>query len=798
MKIHINLGLVLTLFTALCCANIVQAASGEIRITLYDTDTNRTISDAQIELQARDQTDLAPQITDAQGQGLFSELPPGLYDAEIHHPNYQAGRLTSIRVQSGKLTPVELKLKFTSSGVEEVVVYATEEQGERLGSVGSSRLNRESLRSAPGGGGDVLRSLDGLPGLFSDGDFSSYTVRGNGPRDNLILVDGIELDSVVHFSDAFGDREELEGGGRYSIFAPNIVNSATFQPGGWGPRYAGKAGSLLELEVAKGNPETATFTANLDIAGPELGYSGPSGFHKDTSFLFSARHLDFTTLFETVGLDDIGKPKLSDIIFKSSSQLGDASTLEFLAIYASEAYERNVENVLATDEKNNGDWGSIDLVDNTRDMDLLAITWIQQFGNTAELSNKLYSRGYSEETDSGEAYPDLTPVNTPARDIITRPDIMYSHRKESELGWLIDFGVDNGLGRIESGIVLAQEDVLAEQSLSGDWYYFVFDSRDYRPDPDQKFLVLTPEQIDNRYDDSENRYAFYLNQRIDIGALELRAGARYDYDSYTEQGITSPRIGAAWQVGDRTFLSATAGRYHQHPDIKPRASKSIGLQNEIIDQISLGIRYAFDSNLSVSVEPYYQELSDLIVEQDGIEGLYANTGSGEIYGVDTSLVRQFSERWSGTFTYSYNQAKVKDADNQNSYDADFSRPHAFTIGGVWEISSHWKLSARWKWASGTPSDSYIVHDNVLGDGNPLRYSRETTAYNTGRYGAYKSLNFRIDYFHRIGPVGLTAFLDVLNALGSSNPSNNEFNMLAGKNFEEEGAALPLMGVRLDW
>ena len=48
------------------------------------------------------------------------------------------------------------------------------------GGVGSSYLDREHLRTATGSGADVLRALDGLPGLHSTGEFASFTVRGRG------------------------------------------------------------------------------------------------------------------------------------------------------------------------------------------------------------------------------------------------------------------------------------------------------------------------------------------------------------------------------------------------------------------------------------------------------------------------------------------------------------------------------------------------------------------------------------------------------------------------------------------
>jgi hypothetical protein len=75
-----------------------------------------------------------------------------------------------------------------------------------------------------------MRALDGLPGLISTGDFANFSVRGRGPRDNLIFVDDLPFDRVVHFDQTLGEEEDIGGGGRFSIFAPNSIAGAEFFP----------------------------------------------------------------------------------------------------------------------------------------------------------------------------------------------------------------------------------------------------------------------------------------------------------------------------------------------------------------------------------------------------------------------------------------------------------------------------------------------------------------------------------------------------------------------------------------
>ena len=75
----------------------------------------------------------------------------------------------------------------------------------------------------------------------------------------MILVDGIPFDRVTHFDQSIGEGEDVAGGGRFSIFAPNLIQEADFLPGGFPAAYGGKNGSLLRLTVAEGNPVTEPF-----------------------------------------------------------------------------------------------------------------------------------------------------------------------------------------------------------------------------------------------------------------------------------------------------------------------------------------------------------------------------------------------------------------------------------------------------------------------------------------------------------------------------------------------------------
>ena len=151
-----------------------------------------------------------------------------------------------------------------------------------------------------------------------------------------------------------------------------------------------------------------------------------------------------------------------------------------------------------------------------------------------------------------------------------------------------------------------------------------------------------------------------------------------------------------------------------------------------------------------------------------------------------------------TATYSYNDAVVDRKDGRGDVVDDFSREHVATLGLTWEISDRWKVAGRYKYLSGTPDDDFIIHSDVLGPGELLRYSKEITERNVGRNSGSGSLNARVDYQRAFGPIDVTAFLDVINVTAASSSDDSEFDYRRGIEVKDDSEAEPLIGLRFDY
>ena len=716
--------LVALLWLLVAPAAFGQADSGAIRVTTLSAESGRPIAGALITVTPRGRAPLR-QATGEDGMADFTALATGLYAVTADADGMLTGLEPSVRVSARKTTPLTMNLVAADGAIEEVVVVARALQADRYGPASGSILNREELRSAVGTGSDVMRALDGLPGLVSTGDFANFTVRGRGPRDNLIFVDGLPFDKVVHFDQTLGEDEDVGGGGRFSIFAPNSITSAEFSPGGWSAAYGGRSGSLLQLNVAGGTPSPSA-SLRVDIAGVEFNYEGPSGVLDNTTMFLTARRFDFGRVFEFIDQADIGTPELTDVILKTVTDLDADNSVEVLAILAPETYTRNIDNVLESPN-----FEDVGLIDAEQDLGLFGITWRRLVGNASQWTNRLYYRDSDKTSSEGEAFPDLVPPGTAPGDVPVNERILTVQEQESELGWRSDFETGNRFGPLSLGLRLTQVDSDFSTRLREDWIRYVYRSTDPRP-PGQDFIVLTPGNVNADFDDSATNLAVYGEQVFELGDWDLRAGLRYDRDGFSDESLVSPRLALNGPLTNDLRLSASAGVFYQSPRSLVRAANpaNAGLENERITHFSVGASYDFADNWSLLVEPYYQQLDKLIVAEGRTTARVDNAGDGTNYGVDVVVSRNFDNGWFANASYSYNRAERNDGDGTADYPFDFSRPHFFTLGGSWEINARWKIGARWKYASGRPTDDFVINEDVLGAALPPRFSKELTTRNT--------------------------------------------------------------------
>jgi hypothetical protein len=767
------------------------AQTASVRGTVVDAVTGRGIEGAAIELRAGSRA-LGTAVSGRDGAYAVPNLPEGLAALTVRRNGYLDAREAEVRTVAGQVTRLDVELVRRPAALEEIVVSAKAVGRPQASSVTANRLTREEIRRGAGTAGDVFRGLDVLPGVASTGEFSNFTVRGRGPRDNLILIDGIPFDKVVHFDRSLGEEEDIGGGGRFAIFAQNVVGSAEFQAGGWSAAQGGRNGSLLALNVAEGNPDSASLGARVDIGGAELTYDGPSYFADNTSLVLSARAFDFGTTFDLIGQDDLGDPELADLLFKSVTDVSDNHRVSLLALYSPERFERDLDNVLASP-----DFEDVALLNTRQDSALAALTWRWLVGRDGRLTNAIYLRDSDKNSRQGEVYPDQRVAGGAIR---VRPDILTIDENEREIGWRADYTAPTGLGVLSLGARVERLSLDFTTRLAGDWIRYIYDRDDFRPSPTQKFVLLTPARVNAAFDDAVTRGAVYADHTFELGAVTVRPGLRFDRDGIAKESLWSPRLAIDWFASDATRIVVTGGVYYQTPrflDVAADPSNN-RLRSERSTQASLGVEHFLNPDTKATAEIYVQDLGNLTVAGDETSGLFTNSGVGSAKGIDLGLQRRLASDWSASLAYSYSRARRDDKRGEGPYPADFNRPHVVTLAGSWQPNDRWAFAAKWKFASGRPTDGFIINRNIFNDPMFMRFSKEIVSNNTARLRDFHALNARVDYRRRFGGVSLIAFLDVINVYGRRNIDSLEFDERRGVNVFGDFSVFPQIGLKVEF
>ena len=162
---------ILAFIATILTAQAAGAATGDMRLTAVSED-NRPIAGVKLTIESRDGR-AASVTTDVSGESDVTGLTTGFYRVTAVHEDFIQVVEPSIRIVRGKAIPVSfvLRRKDGEKAIEEVVVVADAIRVDAFGSVSNAYLDREHLRTATGSGADVLRALDGLPGLISTGEF---------------------------------------------------------------------------------------------------------------------------------------------------------------------------------------------------------------------------------------------------------------------------------------------------------------------------------------------------------------------------------------------------------------------------------------------------------------------------------------------------------------------------------------------------------------------------------------------------------------------------------------------------
>jgi len=762
---------------------------GIIQGTITDKENTLPISNAKLTLLQSNSSC----ISDSLGRYLFTDIPSGTYSIEVQSTTHETFIVNDVNVLVNKTTVVQIELQeiIVKIGAAEVKTQAFE--NNRSNPVSGYSFSREEISLNPGAQGDIFRAIGMLPGVSSSGGiYSAIAVRGQGVRDNVYLVDDIPLTEVGHLegNSFFNDPN----GGRFSIFAPRVIDNAQFIGGGFSADYGRRSASYLGLRIKEGNNVNSIFDGQVDLLGVNLNAEGPSKIMKNTSFFLSARYQNFYGLVNLIGLKDIGLPIYGDFLLKTSTALNAKNKLNFLFMVCPEHYVRDIDNVYADKNLN-----LLYLPDFKRNKIIIGLNLRTLTGTNSVWKNILYYNKYTSNVAVGKAYPTADSSATLLNPTIPF-DVSIQTQKysESKIGYrsLYNYNLHKN-HRISLGF---ECDVLAlknERRLENNDTNFVF-RRSELIQPNVLYQVISPNLVNATFEDLKFNTSLFSTYSLSLGKrISLNMGIRYDYTGFSKQHAWSPRLSGSYYLSDNSSISMALGKYYQDPVYSDIADNQ-KLKMEEVTQYIASFKHTFGMGIRFTLEAWYKDFDNLVVTPIGGSIFKNNNGTGYGKGLDVNLTKKLVKKLHGQIGYSYIEILRNDHDGFGSYNFAFSQPHQINFMVSHKTSKHFTFSLKYRYATGKPKDEYIIHRDVLNNTSYLRYSKEIIGKNAARLPNFKSLDIRVNYHFNAKTARLTAFFDVVNIANKQIANAESFNPISGKNYFDGLAIFPTGGLKFEF
>ena len=705
--------------------------------------------------------------------GFFSlTLPAGTKQILISYVGYEE-QAFEIELTGNKQQNIKLK---TDLLLEEVVITAEPEMAERT-QMSTVNLSTKDIKSLPAllGEVDVLKTIQLMPGIQSGNEGSSgLYVRGGGPDQNLILLDGVPVYNASHLF------------GFFSVFNADAINNVNVIKGGFPARYGGRLSSVIDISMKEGNNQAFHGEGSIGLVSSKLTLEGPIK-SENTSFIVSGRRTYIDALASPIiraasqGTTRAGY-YFYDINAKVNHRFSDKDRV-YISAYTGldKGFTRFRDsylsrgNELEYEEYAGLDWGNI----------TTAIRWNHVFGPklfanmTATYSKYEFdvrSEFEDEVEENGQIETEEERIRyfSGIRDYAIKLDLDYAPSPVHA----VKSGISLTQHRFNPGVLALNSTLDRDTTLGATnrdaFEYFAYIEDDFKVS--DKFKVNLGVHFSGFHVDGES-----------YTSLQPRIAGRY---------LIAPGFSAkASFVKMAQFIHLLTNSGIGLPtDLWVPATGRIGPQSST--QFAIGLARNFDSGVEISLEAYTKEMNDLIAYREGATYFSVDdswedrvtVGDGQSRGVElyVSKTKGRLTGWVG-YTLSKTTRQFDDLNEGREFPYRYDRRHDISIASVFQVRDGLELSGTWVYGTGNAITLPVGRFKVV-DQNDNFFNDEVEIYD-GRNGfrmrAYHRLDLSISWIKDKGKRGTRTWsLGVYNAYSRANPFfiNTGFDRQGNKRF----------------
>ncbi|MDP6923064.1 MAG: TonB-dependent receptor, partial [Lutibacter sp.] len=490
--------------------------------------------------------------------------------------------------------------------LEEVVISASgsEKIHERT-QMSAIKIPMKQIEKLPTfmGERDILKTIQLLPGIQSGSEGTSgLYVRGGGPDQNLILLDGVPVYNASHLF------------GFFSVFNSSAINNVEIIKGGFPARFGGRVSSVLDIRMKEGNSKKISGEASIGLVSSKLTIEGPIVKDK-TSFIVSGRRTYIDILAQpfirAAAKGEENKVKAGyyfyDLNAKINHKFSDKSRL-FLSTYMGKdrAYSE-IENSYndagtgyETAFNSSLQWGNI-----TTALRYNQIINKKLFANvTGTYSRYQFDLGF---------------------DVATMVSPQDSAAYNEQYGFNYISGIYDWGGKIDFDYMPGPNHYI--RFGVGNIYHT------FTPGVNTAVVQAGQTNIDTTFGSSKiyaHEISAYIEDDIKIGArLKINPGLHYSMFLVRDSSYLNfePRFSMNYLIREDLSIKASYARMAQYLHLL--ANGTIGLPTDlwvpvtdsvppvVADQYALGLAYTLQNKYEISLEGYYKKMNNLIEYKDG-------------------------------------------------------------------------------------------------------------------------------------------------------------------------------------
>ena len=565
-----------------------------------------------------------------------------------------------------------------------------------LSKVKSTQMSRieipvETIKNLPVllGEVDIIKTIQLLPGVQSGSEGASgLYVRGGGPDQNLVLLDGVPVYNVNHLF------------GFFSVFNADAINTVSLTKGGFPARYGGRLSSVLDIRMKEGNTKEIKGEGSVGIISSKLAIEGPIVKDK-TSFIVSGRRtyidiLSYPIQYFMAKSEDIDKLRAGyyfyDVNAKINHKFSDKSRL-YLSSYmgSDKVYALIKDKGYNYKEENNFKlrWGNI----------TSALRW------NYILNNKLFSN---------------TTLTYSRFKFLTGLESIYEEDGKKD-----EFGIDYSSG-IYDWAVKIDFDFMPNPN---NYIRFGVNNTYHTFNPGINTFRVLSDNSDSDIDTTfgnKNIYAneFYLYVEDDIKlSSKIKSNIGLHYSNFSVKGkiyhSLEPRFSIRYLYNEKLSFKAAATKMTQYIHLLTNSTLNMptDLWVPVTDtinplrswQYAAGAVYALTDKIDVSIEGFYKNMHNLIEYKEGASYFSAGDkwedkieiGKGWSYGAEFLVKKDLGKTtgWIG-YTLSWSERKFENIGFGKTFPYKYDRRHDISVVVTHKFNDKVDVGLTWVYGTG--------------------------------------------------------------------------------------------------